>query len=339
MILPGKLNFKYNNGQENKISFKMITQILEEGCLLRPKYQTDMDENKINEMVISYLKNSTYLIFKNKIIIAVINEEKLYLIDGQHRLEMAKELYLKHDKDDELYFCYFYIKNDDEMKELFYEINKDSYKNYNYITLDEFNSNLYDYTRLYLERNYKNYFSQKKNINKHLYSITEFMELLVIRKFFNNYTKIEQIINDIEYKNNKFYKLISYRNYYIEDKNSFYVDEYECINQQKIIGLKNNNFMDYLLDIKNEVIPDHKFKYKKQKIQPSLRIEVWKKEFGDKDEGICPLCKITIINIGKNGFHCSHIKSEKNGGKTEITNLRPLCEQCNLKMGIKNWYD
>jgi len=305
MNLPGKIHFKYQNGQENKISFKMITQVLEEGRLLKPKYQTDMDEDKINEMVQSYLKNPTHLIFKNKIVIAVINEEKLYLIDGQHRLQMARELYLNHDKDDELYLCYFYIKTDDDMKELFYEINKDSYKNYNYITLDEFNSNLYDYTRLYLERNYRDYFSQKKNTNKVIYSISEFMNILVERNFFNNYTKIEDIINEIENKNNKFYKLIS----------------------------------DYLLDNTNKTIPDHKFKYKKQKIQPRLRIEVWKKEFGENEEGICPLCNTTRIHIGKNGFHCSHIKSEKNGGATDITNLRPLCDKCNLKMGTRNWYD
>ena len=49
----------------------------------------------------------------------------------------------------------------------------------------------------------------------------------------------------------------------------------------------------------NTTIPDHKFKYKKQKIQPRLRIEVWKKEFGDNDDGICPLCKINRINISQ----------------------------------------
>lgn len=339
MNLPGKLHYKFHNGQENKISFKMITQLLEEKQLLTPRYQTDMDEDKINEMVNSYLKNPTHLIFKNKIVIAVINEEKLYLIDGQHRLQMARSLYLNYDKDDEFFFCYFYIKNDNEMKELFFEINKDSYKNHNYISLDEFNLNLYDYTKLYLERNYKDYFSQKKNTNKHIYSLTEFMNILLENKFFSKYTNIEDIITTIENKNNKFYKLIGYRDYLIEDRNSFYVDEYECINQHKIIGLKNNNFIEYLLDDKNEVIPDHKFKYKKQKIQPRLRIEVWKKEYGENEEGICPLCNTTRIHMGKNGFHCSHIKSEKNGGATDITNLRPLCEKCNLKMGSLNWYE
>ena len=44
-----------------------------------------------------------------------------------------------------LYFCYFFVNNDEEMKKLFYEINKDSYKNQQYVVLDDFKLNLYDW--------------------------------------------------------------------------------------------------------------------------------------------------------------------------------------------------
>ena len=41
-----------------------------------------------------------------------------------------------------------------------------------------------------------------------------------------------------------------------------------------------------------------KDKYKKQKISPKLRIQVWRKEFNNTDEGKCPLCNKNIyINI------------------------------------------
>ena len=223
---------------------------------------------------------------------------------------------------------------DDEMRKIFCEINKDSYKSQHYITLDEFKINLYESTKTYLEKNYNKFFSQKKNINKNIFSISEFLQKLSEKKYFDKMNNLDDIIYDLEIKNNKFYKLISYRDYLIEDNKSFYVDEHEPINQQKIISLKNNNFIDYLLD--DSITPDHKFKYKKQKIQPKLRIEVWRKEFSNNDEGNCPICK-NVINIGKNGFHCSHIISEANGGLTELNNLRPLCEICNLRMGSKNW--
>jgi hypothetical protein len=333
MKLPGTRINKFLNGQENKLSFQSIKQLFDEKILLNPPFQTDLDEDKVKEMVDSYLLNPSYLIFKNKIIVAVINNEKLYLIDGQHRLQMAYELYSNHNKDDMLYFCYFFVNSDDEMKQLFFEINKDSYKNQQYVTLDDFKLSLYDYTKMYLEQKYSIFFSKKKNINKNIYSISEFLQILLQNKFFDRFNNMDEIINTLETKNNKFYKLISYRNYFIEDSKLFYVDEHEPINQHFIMSLKNNNFIDYLL---NDVTPDHKFKYKKQKIPPKLRIEVWRKEFGNNDNGKCPLCD-KIINNEKNGFHCSHIISEANGGTTDIDNLRPLCEPCNLKMGKNNW--
>lgn len=45
------------------------------------------------------------------------------------------------------------------------------------------------------------------------------------------------------------------------------------------------------------------------------------------------------INRGKNGFHCGHIVSEFNGGKTIIENLRPVCFNCNSNMNTTNWLD
>jgi hypothetical protein len=327
-FLPGTKYLIYKSGQENKISFKNLYNI----TFLKPAYQTDIDENKVEQMVKSYLKNPDYFIFKNKIVVAIINE-KLYLIDGQHRFQMIQQLYINHDIDDYVYICYFNVNTDDEMRKLFFEINMDSYKNQHYISLDEFKLNNYDLCKTYLEKEYELFFIKKKNNNKHIYTITEFLEKLVNNNYFDN-NNFEKFANDLIKKNNSFYKLISYQAYYIEDPKSFYVDECYSITNRIIISLKNNNFIDYFLN--DEIIPDHKFKSKKQKIQPKLRIEVWKKEFGNNDTGECPLCS-TIINISKNGFHCSHIISEKNGGKLELNNLRPLCEKCNLQMGINNW--
>lgn len=327
-ILPGSKNISYKSGQENKISFRNLYTT----SFLRPIFQTDIDEIKVEQMVESYLRNPDYFIFKNKITTAVINE-KIYLIDGQHRYEMIKQLYIHHDIDDLLYICYFNVNSDEEMRKLFFEINMDSYKNQHYISLDEFKLNNYDKCKTHLEKEYGRFFSKKKNTNSYIYTISEFLEKLTENNYFDN-NDFENFQNNLIKKNKSFHKLICYQDYFIENKDDFYKDEHDIIKQRIIISLKNNNFIDYFLN--DEVIPDHKFKYKKQKIQPKLRIEVWKKEFGNNDEGCCPLCSC-LINISKNGFHCSHIISERNGGKLELKNLRPLCERCNLKMGKNNW--
>jgi hypothetical protein len=329
MILPGTKNCSYKTGQENKISFKNLYNTF----FQRPIFQSDIDENKVEQMVESYLKNPDYFIFKNKLIVAIVNNEKLYLIDGQHRLNMIHQLYLIYNIDDMAYICYFNVNNDEEMRKLFNEINKDSYKNQNYISLDDFKINIYDLCKIFLEKEYGEFFSKKKNTKTNIYTIGEFVDKIINTNYFLN-KSIENFMDDLKDKNNIFYKLISYQDYFIEDKSSFYVDEHNNISNRLIFSLKNNNFIDYFVD--NNVIPDHRFKYKKQKIQPKLRIEVWRKEFGNNDTGKCPLC-CNIINNSKNGFHCSHIISEYNGGKKEIDNLRPLCEKCNLKMGKNNW--
>ena len=148
----------------------------------------------------------------------------------------------------------------------------------------------------------------------------------------DKFSDIKLLIEDIMRKNNQFAKYIEYQKY---DEKDFYKDEWECVRDGKIFSLMNNNFIEYLTS--DNVIPHHEpFKSKKKKITPKLRILVWKKEFGDENMGKCPLCNV-IINNDINGFHCSHIISEFNGGETILENLRPLCSTCNIKMGKNNW--
>ena len=92
-----------------------------------------------------------------------------------------------------------------------------------------------------------------------------------------------------------------------------------------------------MIDSSN-VTPDHTFKNQKKIIGPKLRLQVWKKEFENEYEGVCPFYRCTnIIHNGLNGFHSGHVISEFNGGETTIDNLRPICSRCNSRMGITNW--
>lgn len=217
------------------------------------------------------------------------------------------------------------------------KINRDSFKNNKYISLDEFKKTLYDLTRNYLRLNYSLYFPEKKSPINRRHSLTEFLDLLTSKGYFNLYEKIEDIIKSIEDGNKIFNKLIDYQEYYVQSPNMFYKDEQTCVMNGIIISLKNNNFIDYLMDPVN-TIPDHDFKSQKKSIGPKLRIQVWRKEIENNDEGQCPFyrCK-NVIHNGLNGFHCGHIVSEFNGGETTLNNLRPICSSCNSRMGTTNW--
>lgn len=346
--LYGKDINEKQNCQEKKLTFKQIKNIMDDNILLRPPFQTDLDENKINQMVESYKKNPDYLIFKNKVVIAVIlsqntkhfdeTEYKLYLIDGQHRLEMAKRLYEEDEINDYLIFCYFKIDTDKQMKNLFREINRDSYKVNNYISLNEFEETIYDNLRHYLKINYSIYFLDKKTTNNKRYTITQFIDNIVENGYLDQFNNLEELIDDIELSNKKFNKMVDYQEYYLESPELFYKDELVCVKDGIIFPLVKNNFIDYLID--KDEIPNHELKNPRKTISPKLRLEIWKKEFGDNDEAYCPFYKCkNKINNGFNGFHAGHIISHINGGKTILENLRPICSYCNNRMAGNNWND
>ena len=71
---------------------------------------------------------------------------------------------------------------------------------------------------------------------------------------------------------------------------------------------------------------------RKQAIPTALRRQVWIRQCGEVFEAICPTpwCRnrITVFD-----FHVAHDVPESRGGPTILSNLVPLCAQCNLSMG------
>lgn len=69
----------------------------------------------------------------------------------------------------------------------------------------------------------------------------------------------------------------------------------------------------------------------KEKIPKALREQVWITHNGKKFEAKCCVkwCsnKITVFD-----FQSGHNIPESKGGKTDISNLRPICSRCNLSM-------
>ncbi len=343
--LPGSNVTDHARCQEKRLTFKQATKLLEDSKLLTPPYQTDLDQDKVEQMVNSYLAHPEYLIYKNKIVVAVVLDNsddsiKLYVLDGQHRLQMAKMLYEEHDVIDYLNFCYFRVDTNKEAKNLFKEINRDSHKNAKYVSLDEFKESVYISLKKYLHDKYSNYFSEKKsNLNKR-YSLSEFVDKLVEINYLTQFENFDELTGDLEAKNKKFNKLIDYQEFYLESSDMFYKDELANVKDGKIFSLINNNFLDYLID--QEIVPDHKFKNIKKNITPKTRLTVWANYYGELESSPCPFSKYGCANKisrGKNGFHCGHIVSEFNGGKTIIDNLRPVCFNCNSAMGTTNWPD
>ena len=53
-----------HNCVEKRLTFKSIDIMFQNNELLYPPFQTNLDENRVEEMCISYMKNPDYLLFK-----------------------------------------------------------------------------------------------------------------------------------------------------------------------------------------------------------------------------------------------------------------------------------
>ena len=79
-------------------------------------------------------------------------------------------------------------------------------------------------------------------------------------------------------------------------------------------------------------------KYKKKTIPKTVKKAAWDKWIGPTiGQAKCLCCGHQ--DIRQIDFHCGHIISEKEGGKTNVENLKPICSQCNLSMGTMNLID
>lgn len=60
-----------------------------------------------------------------------------------------------------------------------------------------------------------------------------------------------------------------------------------------------------------------------------LRNLVWRERF----ETFIGQCYCCTLELDYQKWHCGHIKAYADGGSNSVENLRPTCEECNLKMG------
>ena len=79
-------------------------------------------------------------------------------------------------------------------------------------------------------------------------------------------------------------------------------------------------------------------KLNKKKISSTLKRLVWNTNIGEEiGKTKCLCCKST--DITQMSFHCGHVVAEANGGELIVSNLKPICQNCNSSMGTKNMND
>ena len=327
----------------------------------KPAQQCSLDDTKVREMVKEYSEHPDYFAHKRIITIAYMEHDKdtYYIVDGQHRIEMARELTKDDRSVNDYVICIWHmLSNEAEMRRLFSSINKDSIRNQPFVESDVFiQMRMEEFVKFFKSKNndYKKLFANKTSPTSRKYTIEEVVKQLHQDKFFDIERTPElypdlSVTNDnhrtfIDYilkSGDEFYEKLDHDNSRESDPNyssKWYADELELIGYRTIWTLKTTNFFAWLKD-KERVRPSHSSRYIKSRIPSQTRTATWKKYYGTNTSAPCPLyhlCNVTLYRDMKNGWQCGHIISEKNGGNLHVDNLRPICQGCNCSMGSNNW--
>ena len=84
--------------------------------------------------------------------------------------------------------------------------------------------------------------------------------------------------------------------------------------------------------------PPKEVKPKKKSISSTIKKLVWNTNIGEEiGKAKCVCCKST--DITQMSFNCGHVIAEANGGKTIVSNLKPICQNCNSSMKTKNMFE
>jgi hypothetical protein len=282
-----------------------------------PNFQRLLNHQHLESIIDKYEKTfhkHKKINYYGAIILCEYNEKK-YLIDGQHRFYALKHMYEKYNLDTNIILQIIFCNSNQEMKEHFKNINSNlELPDYILELENDEKKQILQQLEQYLIKEYKNYYSKSQhpkfpNVNFVLWT-NSFYQNKILEK---ENLKLDDLIKFIEEENKMMEEYFK--------KND--TERYESI-------IKKSNKPFFLSTLFQK-------KHKKTKISSKLRNDVWNTYIG-KEIGIskCFCCKLNTIEKGTSIYHCGHYISEKNGGKTNIENLRPICSDCNLSMSIYN---
>lgn len=321
-----------------------------------PKSQRPLDinhvQNIVKDQIEEYKRYKSYSILQ-AITVVNINNEIIYIIDGQHRLQAFKELEtLGYDIKNIVVpvVCYKVI-DETEMLKYFNMINsnmpihplelQDDFASYGKILIE----NITKTYGVYVKNDNKNSLCPHINMNKlkenlsgrnlsdklrnHNKSIDEFWNKILE---FNEYVKknvksthqlcpvMKKRIESCESKAEKFkVSMVCYLGVW---------RKFEWLDFALTSLLENKQFLDISLACENNtriVIPF------------VIREQVWKKcNTNISDLGICFTC---CNDLYFRDMECGHIKAHALGGNITLDNLMPVCKTCNKDMGIMDLFE
>lgn len=147
----------------------------------------------------------------------------------------------------------------------------------------------------------------------------------------NTVDVIMKFMKDTNDNDKKLFYSIFAKKYKNTDRLLEIVEKSQSLEDVKIINI---DIKSIIKDF-NENKHLHDKPKKKKAVPAAIKKLVWNTHIGeDIGKAKCLCCKNT--DITQMSFNCGHIKAEANGGELIVSNLKPICQNCNSSMGTKN---
>jgi 5-methylcytosine-specific restriction endonuclease McrA len=316
-----------------------------------PDIQRELDNEHALELKENQMKRFNEMgSFDFGILDVCIYDDTLYLINGQHRYKVLQDLMtenLEHYSSIPIYILVRTVKSKLELDQLWSAVNNSKpmalCKN---VENQAFCSRL----RKYLQLNYSKYLVRSARPSRPHINLDLLQEKIMECKFFEDFPNLSDIdlIREIETLN-RFYMMTSYvtwKSWNIKQFDRLIGKCNDKLTSGAIkpfyIGIYNNfewlNRIMYKLKNKTEYGDVmHYCGTNRVKINKKRRREVWEKRNGSSStQGACFVCQ---QHISIHDFECGHVNSVFYGGGIELSNLEPICRECNNAMSADNLED
>lgn len=316
-----------------------------------PEFQRNLMYDKIGEMKMHVIQRNA---IGKEPIFGVINfvdyNNKLHLVDGQHRITALKLAYEETGVNVPFNAIIYQTTEKEEVKLIFNTGNKNTPMPDFYLEEDNTNTKLLQEIEKYVisKKGFRYDIKNRPEINiKNFLDTLNSSKILKSLKTCDDFYIMYNIVNDIfkrKVTDSTYLKANKLNGTKILEKcrdsdNYLGVD----IDQQKSFSWMNNDSVINSVEAKinnteNVQIPNfwnqEETDSKRRKFTQVERQQIWHKYIGaDKGKIKCPLCKIN--DIEPLVFVIAHVKSLHNGGTNDLSNLRPVCSCCNSSDGTK----
>ena len=204
------VNFLENKYGDKKSEIR-LSDIYDNEFIIKPDFQRDLDKERCQKIYENmekyYQENKNYRIF-GTIYFCKINE-KIYLIDGQHRLHSAFNMYKNTNIDIFIDIQIYKCKNNDDMYKIFQILNFNQTIP-KWMQCDEKNDIIIIKNVIEKIKNKygKNIVSNDINVQFPKFNISKFFDICKRYDFFENYEQ-EDILNYIEKLNIQVYESLN----------------------------------------------------------------------------------------------------------------------------------